>query len=124
MKVKRILNVLAIFSLLTLVPFMMGAVDLSAQNETLKMYDNNPYVRQYLIERGTVADEGSLLNNTAQRAADMEALVEIYNQDVNVGSILQKYLPEIPEAEYYLQSLWHRRSPYWLLPVLWKRHMQ
>lgn len=27
MRVKRILNVLAIFSLLTLVPFMMGAVD-------------------------------------------------------------------------------------------------
>ena len=92
MKKKRILSLLAIASLVISVPFLAGAIDLAAEEQHLVQRNANPYVQQYLKERGTVADENSSLNNTEQRAADMETLIEIYKEDIGVGNILQKYL--------------------------------
>lgn len=92
MKKKRILSLLAIASLVISVPFLAGAIDLAAEEQHLVQRNANPYIQRYLKERGTVADENSSLNNTEQRAADMETLIEIYKEDIGVGNILQKYL--------------------------------
>ena len=72
--------------------FLAGAIDLAAEEQHLMQRNANPYVQQYLKERGTISDDNSLLNNTEQRAADMETLIEIYREDIGVGNILQKYL--------------------------------
>lgn len=79
------------------VPCMMGASDLteSVKLEAEFQNESHPYIRAYIQERGRIADEDSILNNSEQRAYDMELMKEFYREDIKVASIIQKYQPEM-----------------------------
>lgn len=76
---------------------MMGASDLteSVKLEAEFQNENHPYIRAYIQKRGRIADEDSILNNSEQRAYDMELMKEFYREDIKVASIIQKYQPEM-----------------------------
>lgn len=77
------------------VVLLIGCVGFTASAEepaAAQNVEQNPYVAKYLEERGPV-DEDSLLNNSEQRAFDIQTLKEIYNEDIEVGQILEKYTP-------------------------------
>lgn len=77
------------------VVLLIGCVGFTASAEepaAAQNMEQNPYVAKYLEERGPV-DEDSLLNNSEQRAFDIQTLKEIYNEDIEVGQILEKYTP-------------------------------
>lgn len=71
---------------------MMGASDLSESIKAeAELQKENPYVQAYIRERGRVADEDSILNNSEQRATDIETLKGFYEDDIKVAKIIQKY---------------------------------
>ncbi len=94
MKKKRIIRLITMVLLVLSVPLMMGATEFS---DSLKIktefQKENPYVQAYIKERGIVANENDLLNNSEQRAIDIERLNKFYAEDIEVAGILQKYQP-------------------------------
>ncbi len=73
------------------VPCMMGASGLTESVKLEEEFQNesHPYIRAYIQERGRIADEDGILNNSEQRAYDMELMKEFYREDIKVASIIQ-----------------------------------
>ena len=87
---KRLISLFLIVLLIGSISFAVNAINISDSTEAI--LNSNPYVQQYLLERGKNADEKSSSNNSQQRTSDMLTLIDIYNSDIEVGNILQKYL--------------------------------
>lgn len=101
MKKKCVVGFLTLIMLILFTPTMMGAADLSQDvnldkatdltTQTVGLVKDGPYVKAYIQEHGSIADEGSETNNSKQRASDMALLDEFYKEDIEVSGIIKKY---------------------------------
>lgn len=87
---KKVISILVVLFIVS-IPFVAHAVDLASNYQQELMQSNNPYIKQYIEERGILVDDNGVSESTVQRASDLEILTEIYNQDIKVQNIIQKY---------------------------------